>query len=48
MYPLLFVLRRIVYILVIVFMIDGFKPFIGVLILTLTSLVMLMFVAIEG
>ena len=48
MYPLLFVLRRIVYSLVIVFMINGNMPFFGALILTLTSLAMLMFVAIEG
>ena len=47
MYPLLFVLRRIVYSLVIVFMIDGNKPFFGTLILTLTCLVMQMFLAVE-
>ena len=48
MYPLLFVLRRIVYSLVIVFMIDGNKPFFGTLILTLTCLAMQMFVAVEA
>ena len=47
-YPLLFVLRRIIYSLVIVFMIDGNKPFVGAMILNLTCLFMLIFVAVEG
>ena len=47
MYPLLFVLRRIAYVIVIVFMIRGNSPFFGALTLTLTSLAMLMFSAIE-
>ena len=44
----MFVLRRIVYSFVIVFMIDDNNPFFGTLILTLTSLLMLMFVSIEA
>ena len=47
-YPLLFVLRRIAYALVIVFMVDGIRPYFGALILTLTSLFVLMFIAIEA
>ena len=47
MYPLLFVLRRIAYVIVIVFMIRGNSPFFGALTLALTSLAMLMFSAIE-
>ena len=47
-YPLLFVLRRIAYALVIVLMVDGIRPYFGALILTLTSLFVLMFIAIEA
>ena len=47
-YLLIFVLRRIAYSLVIVFMVDGTRPIFGALILTLTSLLVLMFVAIEA
>lgn len=47
-HPLFFVLRRILYSLVIVFMVGEVKPFFGALILTLTSFMMLSFVALEA
>ena len=47
-YPILFVLRRVIYSLVIVFLINDMQPFFGALILIMTTLFMLIFVAIEG
>ena len=46
-YPLFFVLRRLLYAFIIVFMVGEVKAFFGALMLTLTSLVMLLFVALE-
>lgn len=46
-HPLAFVLRRLLYALIIVFMVGEVKAFFGALMLTLTSLAMLLFVASE-
>ena len=48
LYPLLYVLRRIVYAMVIVFLIEENMPLFGTLILTISSLMMLAFTAMES